>query len=110
MSSIQKMQKDWDTKRLKHQLSGLKVTEERLTDKLEPLQEEVMVLSQTITDKKIELKALVEQMETKLNEPLSEQVVAKMQEREDEVQRSVAASKERYDQLVQFVKEVKASG
>jgi len=48
MLSIQKMQKDRDTKRLKHQLSGLKETEERLTDKLEPLQEEAMVLSQTI--------------------------------------------------------------
>ena len=56
------------------------------------------------------LKALVEEMESKLMEPLSEQVVAEMQEREDEVKRSDEASRARYDQLVQSVKASKAQG
>ena len=69
-----------------------------------------MVLSQTITDKRNEVKALVEEMETKLMEPLLEQVVIEVQEREVEVKRVVEESREKYDQLVQSVKATKKQG
>lgn len=43
-------------------------------------------------------------------ETLSEQVVAEMQEIEGEVKTAVEASREKYDQLLQSVKEAKEQG
>ena len=67
---------------------------------MEPLQEDAMVLSQAITNKKNELKALVEEMETKLMEPLSDKIFTDMQAKEGEVTRAFDASMERYGQLL----------
>lgn len=60
MSLIQKMQKDHDKKKLKQQMSNMKEAKERLTTKLDPIQEVAMDLSHTITNKKEELTTLVE--------------------------------------------------
>lgn len=81
--------------------------EERLTGKLKPLQEEAMVLSQAISDKKNKLKELVKQMESKMMEPLSKQVIVEIQEKEGEVRQAVEDSRAKYDQLLQSVQAAK---
>lgn len=60
LSPIENMQKDRDSRKLKEQLSGLKEVEMKLTEKLEPLQDEVMAISQTISSKMEGLNAFLE--------------------------------------------------
>ena len=99
MSPIQKMPKDREIRRLKQQLSGLKAIKENLTEKMEPLKDKAMAISQAISTKLEYLKAIVEQMEIHMLEPLSEQSVEKIKAKEGELPRVVVDAKVQYAQF-----------
>ena len=85
LSPIQRIQKDRDNKALKQQFNSLKEKEESLAPQLEPLKEAASVLSQILSYKKEELTVAINDIEAKLEDPLSEQVTMEVQERGNQV-------------------------
>lgn len=99
MSPIQRIQKDRDNKMPKQQFNSLKEKEESMVAWLEPLQEAATILSQVLTDRKLELTSIIKETEAKMEEPLSEHMIVEVQERGGQATMVVVQCKEWYAKL-----------